>query len=145
MANARLLIFQTQRLLTSSSADDLDVTVRIVDILVRLRKHVCLFPDPPAAPALTTSKYVSMEAMLSTSPCVSSGRTIGSNEGMQDQKEGQAFAHLHLSIEMQRGCQEIIDAASEVYIKAFALCLLLRTELLQVCAFICACGVLWVV
>ena len=79
-----------------------------------------------------------MEAMLSASPCVSSDRTNGSNGGTQDQNEAQAFGHLSLPLELQRGCQETIDAASEVYIKAFALCLVIRTELLQVYAFVVA-------
>ena len=138
MANAWVLTFQIQRLRTAVAVNDLDAAFGIADVLVRLREHVRSFPDLSAAPVLVTNKYVSMEAMLSTSPCVSSDRTSGSNGGTQDQNEAQAFGPLSLPLELQRGCQEIIDAASEVYIKAFALCLVIRTELLQVYAFVVA-------
>ena len=81
-------------------------------------------------------KYVSMEAMLSTSPSVTSGHANNSSRGSQDQDEAQAFTHLYLPMDLQKGCQEIVDAASGLYIKAFALSLLPRTELLQVGLFV---------
>uniref|UniRef100_H3HCY0 Integrator complex subunit 4/Protein SIEL C-terminal Ig-like domain-containing protein n=1 Tax=Phytophthora ramorum TaxID=164328 RepID=H3HCY0_PHYRM len=51
--------------------------------------------------------------------------------GSQDQKEAQAFAGLTLPADLQNGCQEMVDVASGVYVKAFALSSSPRTELLQ--------------
>ncbi|CAI5744928.1 unnamed protein product [Peronospora destructor] len=120
-----------RRLRTALATDDLDVSFRVADTLVRLRQYVQSFPDASAAPTPTVHKYVSMEAMLSTSPSVTSGHTKNSSRGSQDQNEAQAFAHLYLPTDLQKGCQDIVDAASGLYIKAFALSLLPRTELLQ--------------
>ncbi|CAH0490430.1 unnamed protein product [Peronospora farinosa] len=118
------------RLRTALATDDLDVSFRLADILVRLRQYVQSFPDASAAPT-PVHKYVSMKAMLSTSPSVTSGHTNNSSRGSQDQDEAQAFTHLYLLMDLQKGCQQIVDAASGLYVKAFALSLLPRMELLQ--------------
>ncbi|KAJ8535365.1 hypothetical protein ON010_g13372 [Phytophthora cinnamomi] len=72
-----------------------------------------------------------MQAMLSTSPSVSSGHTSSVNVGNQRQKEAQAFASLRLPTDLGKGCQEVVDITSDIYVKAFALSSLPRTELLQ--------------
>ena len=113
---------------TAVATDDVDVSFQIAEVLVRLRQLVQPFPDASIAPPLTAHKYVSMEAMLSTSPSVGSGNT-SSNGGNQ---EAQVYASLYLSIENQKGCQELIDIASKIYITAFALSSEPRKELLQV-------------
>ncbi|KAH7465658.1 uncharacterized protein KRP23_12198 [Phytophthora ramorum] len=119
------------RLRSAFAADDLDACFRFADVLVRLRQHVLSFPVASSAPAPTAHKYVSMQAMLSTSPSVSSGHTSSTSGGSQDQKEAQAFAGLTLPADLQNGCQEMVDVASGVYVKAFALSSSPRTELLQ--------------
>ncbi|KAF4031072.1 hypothetical protein GN244_ATG17169 [Phytophthora infestans] len=116
------------RLRTAFAQDEVDVSVRLADVLVRLRQHVQSFPDASAAPAPTPLKYVSMSAMLSTSPSVSSGHTTSSS---QDHKEAEAFASLQLPKGLQKGCQEMLHQASDIYVKAFALSASPRTELLQ--------------
>ncbi|GMF55150.1 unnamed protein product [Phytophthora fragariaefolia] len=110
---------------------DLDVSVRAADVIVRLRQHVHSFPDASSAPAPTAHKYVSMQAMLSTSPCVGSGHTSNTSVGSRSQNEAQAFASLRLSVDLEKGCQEMVGMASDTYVKAFALSASPRTELLQ--------------
>ncbi|KAE8908396.1 hypothetical protein PF003_g7561 [Phytophthora fragariae] len=119
------------RLRTAFAVDDVDVSVRVADVIVRLRQHIHSFPNASAAPAPTAHKYVSMQAMLSTSPSVGSGHTSNTSVGNQDQKEAQAFASLRLPKDLEKGCQEMVDAASDTYVKAFALSSSPRTELLQ--------------
>jgi hypothetical protein len=115
------------------------VPFQVADVFVRLRQLVHSFPDAAAAPAPVAHKYVSMEAMLSTSPSVGSGHTNSSRGGSQDQKDAQAFASLCLPLDLQKGCQELVDAASAVYVKAFALSSAPRAELLQVLVLRIAC------
>ncbi|KAG7380418.1 hypothetical protein PHYPSEUDO_007239 [Phytophthora pseudosyringae] len=119
------------RLRTAFATDDLDISFRVAEVLVRLRQHVHSFPDASTAAAPMAHKYVSMSAMLSTSPSVSSGHTNSSNQGSQSQKEADAFASLHLPNDLRKGCQEMVDLASGVYVKAFALSSSPRTDLLQ--------------
>ncbi|CAH0514982.1 unnamed protein product [Peronospora belbahrii] len=119
------------RLRRALAADDLDVSLRIADTLVRLRQHVQLFPDASTTLVPVVHKYVSMQAMLNTSPSVSCGHTNNSSRGGQDQNEAIAFTHLRLPTDLQKGCQEMVDVASCLYVKAFALTLLPRMELLQ--------------
>ncbi|ETP10926.1 hypothetical protein, variant 1 [Phytophthora nicotianae CJ01A1] len=119
-----------QRLRTAFTKDGLAISFRLADLLVRLRQHVHSFPDASTVPAPSPLKYVSMSAMLSTSPSVSSTHTP-SNSGSQEHKEAEAFASLQLPTDLQKGCQEMVDVATEIYVRAFALSSSPRTELLQ--------------
>ncbi|KAL3671027.1 hypothetical protein V7S43_004211 [Phytophthora oleae] len=119
------------RLRTAFTMDDLDASFQVAEVVIRLLQHVNSFPDASAAPAPTPHNYVSMSAMLSTSPSVSSGHTNSNSGESQSQKEVEAFASLHLPASLQKGCNELVDLASSVYVKAFALSSSARTELLQ--------------
>ncbi|ETI41156.1 hypothetical protein F443_13594 [Phytophthora nicotianae P1569] len=119
-----------QRLRTAFTKDGLAISFHLADLLVRLRQHVHSFPDASTVPAPSPLKYVSMSAMLSTSPSVSSTHTP-SNSGSQEHKEAEAFASLQLPTDLQKGCQEMVDVATEIYVRAFALSSSPRTELLQ--------------
>ncbi|KAG2789715.1 hypothetical protein PC129_g7108 [Phytophthora cactorum] len=129
--NIAVCLKAIQRLRTAFATDELDVSFRLADVLVRLRQHVHSFPDASAASAPTPLKYVSMSAMLSTSPSVSSGHTNSNSGGSQDHQETEAFASLQLPNDLQKGCQEMVDLASAIYVRAFALSSSPRAELLQ--------------
>ncbi|KAL7688780.1 putative armadillo-like helical protein [Plasmopara halstedii] len=100
-------------------------TFHFVDVLVRLRKHLRSFPEVSTTLPSAPSKYVPISAMLSTSPSVSSEHTnIGSGEA-------EAFESLRIWNDLRKQCQELVYVASGVYVKAFALSLSPRIELLQ--------------
>ncbi|RLN70569.1 hypothetical protein BBJ28_00008881 [Nothophytophthora sp. Chile5] len=72
--------------------------------------------------------------MLSTSPSMGSSYNSGNPVDRNDQTAAaQPFARLNLPVELQSSCQEMVELASSVYVKAFALSSALRAELLQVC------------
>ncbi|OWY96507.1 hypothetical protein PHMEG_00033211, partial [Phytophthora megakarya] len=128
--NIAVYLKAIRRIRTAFTADYIDVSFVAADVLVRLRQHVQSFPDASSTPAPPAHKYVSMSAMLSTSPSVSSGHT-NSSTGSRDQKDEQAFASLHIPIDLEKSCQEMVDLTSDVYVKVFALNALPRIELLQ--------------
>ncbi|KAG7398358.1 hypothetical protein PHYBOEH_011266 [Phytophthora boehmeriae] len=124
-----------QRLRAAFPKDDLEISYRVAEILVHLRQHVKSFPEATAAPTPTAHSYVSMEAMLSTSPSVSSTHTSKNGVSKVEDEATKAFASLHLPAGLHKSCQEMHDFALDTYIKAFALSSASRTELLQLILF----------
>lgn len=123
------------------SAFDTEESFRLVDILVRLRQHLRAFPKVSVKPPSTPLKYVPMSAMLSTSPSLSLDRTNKTSGFCRTQRDADAFASLKLSIDLQKSRRDMIDVASGVYIKAFAISSLPRIELVQVLLVLIMMGV----
>ncbi|TDH66038.1 hypothetical protein CCR75_007124 [Bremia lactucae] len=114
--------------------DSFDAPFQLVDCLIGLRQHVRSFLKASVSHAPIPLKYASMSVMLSTSPSVSTGHTNNTSEDYHPLDEAKAFTSLQLPLEMRNKCQELIDVASAVYVKAYALNASPRIELLQLIA-----------
>lgn len=90
--------------------------LRILELILQLKQHVKAFPDTTS----TGSSYVSMDAMLGNTSSNSSNAT-----------KSHEFSRLHLPGALSRGCQELVDLGSELYIKELGLSRKPRADLLE--------------
>ncbi|KAF1320928.1 hypothetical protein FI667_g12268, partial [Globisporangium splendens] len=95
--------------------------LRILELVLQLKQHVWnAFPETEST--RPTSSYVSMDAML--------GHSDGANRD-DSKAPSDAYSRPHLSAPLTRGCQELIDLASELYIKEQGWSVKPRADLLQ--------------